>query len=267
MQPQPTIQTLHEHLHEERHDAVALLRIHRPQSLGALNRGMVAALGDYFHQIAGDATVRALVITGTGRGFVAGADITEYHQASQDDFDTYQRLSRRTFDALEALPQISIAAINGWALGGGFELALCCDLILAARSARLGLPELRLGLIPGGGGTQRLTRTAGPRLTKMMLITGEPVPANDLVSSGVVNRVVDDDDLVPTALQIARSAATGPPSAIRAAKRVVDQGAALPLSDALTLEQDTLSTLFTGADAKEGIRAFVEKRPARWEGM
>lgn len=259
--------TVHEHLIEERAHGVAVLRIRREDALGALSRSMVQALLAYCDRLAGESAVRVLVITGTGRGFVAGADIGEYNDVTQAQFDDYQHLSRRAFCALEQVPQFTIAAVNGYALGGGFELALCCDVILAAQRAKLGLPEVKLGLMPGGGGTQRLSRALGKRATKLLVSTGAIVPATDLVAAGVVSRVVPDDALEEAALSLAAIVASNAPLAVRAMKRVVDDGMELPLRDALTLEQQALSTLFASSDAAEGIAAFLGKRPPVWQGV
>ena len=257
---------IHDHLVEERVGAVAILRIDREEALGALSRSMVSALRDYFTRLRDDSAVRVLVVTGTGRAFVAGADIGEYHEVSQESFDAYQRLSRETFDTLESLPQFTIAGLNGYALGGGFELALCCDVIIASEKAKVGLPEVKLGLIPGGGGTQRLSRALGGRLTKQLLATGAIVTAAELVSRGVVTRVVPGEELRDKVLELAEEVAHNAPCAVAAAKRVVNAGLELRLPDALTLEQQALSELFATADAAEGVSAFLAKRTPVWQG-
>lgn len=254
------------HLLEERRDQVALLRIDRPDRLGALSKDMVLALHDYLADLADDPALRVLVLTGTGRGFIAGADIGEYYQVEQAGFDAYQRLSRRTFDGLEALPLPTIAAVNGYALGGGFEVALCCDFVVAADDARFGLPETTLGLIPGGGGTQRLAREVGVRVTKELVMTGARLTAHQLAERGVVSKVVPAEQLLDTALELADKLAAAAPLAVREAKRVIDDGVQAPMPAALALEQRALSALFATTDAKEGIAAFVEKRQPRFAG-
>jgi len=257
---------IHDHLIEERVGAVAVVRIDRQEALGALSRGMVAALRDYFTALGDDAEIRVLVLTGTGRAFVAGADIGEYHGVSQASFDAYQRLSRDMFDALESLPQFTIAALNGYALGGGFELALCCDVIVASEQAKVGLPEVKLGLIPGGGGTQRLGRALGARTTKLLLATGAIIPAVELVAAGVVARLLPSIELDSEVMSLATQVAQNAPLAVQAAKRIVNTGLEMPLQHALTLEQEALSTLFATTDAEEGIAAFLSKRPPVWQG-
>jgi len=255
-----------EGLVEDRRDDVAVLRVERPDRLGALSRPMVEVLGHYLDQLRSDPTVRVFVLTGTGRGFIAGADVTEYHETSQQDFDAYQRLSRRTFDALESLPIPTIAAVNGYAFGGGFEVALCCDFILAATAARFALPEVGLGLIPGGGGTQRLARAIGVRATKEVVLAGARLSAEQLATHGLICRVVDHEQLLGTAIELADKLAAAAPLAIRAAKQVIDAGLQSALPTALTLEQRALSGLFATADAREGIDAFIHKRAAHFAG-
>jgi enoyl-CoA hydratase len=255
-----------EHLVEDRRDRVAVLRIDREERLGALSRAMLEGLVDYAAGVAADPDVRVLVLTGTGRGFIAGADIGEYAGASQAGFDAYQRLGRRAFAAFAELPQPVIAGVNGYALGGGFELALCCDLIVASSAARFGLPEVTLGLLPGGGGTQRLARAIGVRTTKELVMTGRRLRADEAARLGLVARVVEPDGLMPAALELAETLADRAPLAVREAKRLIDDGVEAPLQAAWTLEQRVLSALFASDDAREGIQAFVDKREPDFSG-
>ncbi|MFI7066716.1 enoyl-CoA hydratase/isomerase family protein [Kribbella sp. NPDC050124] len=257
---------LHDHLVAERDGAVAVLRIDREEALGALSRSLVEKLGEQFDRLHKDPAVRVVVLTGTGRGFVAGADIGEYDRVTPEAFDNYQRLSRRTFSALERLPQFTIAAVNGYALGGGLELALCCDLIVASERAKFGLPEVKLGLIPGGGGTQRLARAAGIRFTKEAVATGRFYRPEELRRRGVISSVCPPDDLMPTVTELAQTIATNAPLAVRAAKRVIDLSADVPLEAGLSLEQQALSDLYRTHDGSEGIAAFIEKREPKFIG-
>ncbi|GAA2069321.1 enoyl-CoA hydratase-related protein [Streptomyces albiaxialis] len=245
---------------------VRVLRIDREEKLGALSGPLVAALGEQFVRVRQDREVRALVLTGTGRGFVAGADVGEYVGVSTEAFLEYQRASRQVFDALEALPQPTVAAVNGYAFGGGFEIALCCDFLLASTGARFALPEVTLGLIPGGGGTQRLARAAGTRFTKELVMTGRRVRPDEAVRRGLVTEVAEPEELAGRALALAVRLATRAPLAVRAAKRVVDGGAAQELGAALSAEQAALGALFDTADGQEGIHAFLEKRAPRFTG-
>jgi enoyl-CoA hydratase len=258
------VRRVHEHLVEDRRDAVAVLRVDREERLGALSRGMVEALLGYAGEIAADPDVRVLVLTGTGRGFVAGADIGEYHEAAQVDFDAYQRLSRRAFGALSTLPQPVIAAVNGYALGGGFEIALCCDFIVASTAARFGLPEISLGLLPGGGGTQRLARAVGVRVAKELVMTGRRLKPDEAKALGVVAGIVEPGELMTSAIELAETLAGQAPLALREAKRLIDDGVEASLAAGWTLEQRVLSSLYATEDAREGIAAFVEKREPVW---
>jgi enoyl-CoA hydratase/carnithine racemase len=256
----------HEHLVEDRRDHVAVLRIDREEALGALSRSMVEALLAYLRDVAADPAVRVLLLAGTGRSFIAGADIGEYDGVTQAQFDDYQRLSRRAFDAIAQLPQPVVAAVHGFALGGGFEVALCCDLIVASTEARFALPEVRLGLLPGGGGSQRLARAIGTRAAKELVMTGRSMPADEAERRGLVSRVVEPGELRETALELAERLASRAPIAVREAKRLVDDGVEGSFATAWTLEQRTLGALFATDDAREGIRAFVEKREPRFVG-
>lgn len=265
-EPDRGARTPHEHLVEERDGAVAVLRIDREKALGALSRGMVEALAGYLETLAADDSVRVLVLTGTGRGFIAGADIKEYDGVTQTAFDAYQRLGRRAYAALASLPQPTIAAVNGYAFGGGFEVALCCDVILASTAARFSLPEVKLGLVPGGSGTQRLARAVGVRAAKELVMTGRAMRPDEAERRGLVSQVVEPDELLPQALDLARTLAARAPLAVRAAKRLVDEGVEASLSTGWTLEQQVLSSLYATADAREGIQAFLDKREPTFTG-
>jgi enoyl-CoA hydratase len=256
----------HPHLIEDRRDHIAVLRVEREAALGALSRSMVEALLGYLQAMREDPGVRVLVLTGTGRGFIAGADIGEYHDVAQCEFDDYQRLSRRAFGALTALPQPVIAAVNGYALGGGFEVALCSDLIVASQAARFGLPEVTLGLLPGGGGTQRLARALGVRTTKELVMTGRRMRPDEAERRGLLARVVEPEELIDAALELGEQLAANAPLAVREAKRLIDDGVEASLDAAWTLEQRVLGGLFAGEDAREGIQAFIDKRQPVWRG-
>ena len=257
---------VHEHLVEDRRDHVAVLRVDRESALGALSRGLVEALHDYLADLADDRSVRVLVLTGTGKGFIAGADISEYHGVGADDFAEYQRLSRRVFGRLESLPQITIAAVNGYALGGGFEVALCCDLVVAADRARFGLPEVKLGLLPGGGGTQRLTRATGVRFATEAVVTGRFLSPEELQRHGVIAQIHPTAELITKTIELAEAIAANPPLAVAAAKPLIRSAIETSLPEGLTAEHEVLSRLFDTADAAEGIDAFLTKRQPRFVG-
>ncbi len=262
---------LHDNLILTQKGAYEILRIDREPALGALNFEIMAALEAYFdtvHSRCNDRndSVRVVIITGTGKGFVAGADIKGYHQVDQVTFDSFQRLSRQTFDKLQNLPQMTICAVNGYALGGGFELALACDFILASETAKLGLPEVKLGLLPGGGGTQRLPRLVGHMRAKQLIATGRVITADEAKQYGAVLETYPPQDLMPKAEEFAQSLVDQAPIAMLEAKRVVDDGLDMALSAGLTFEQRVLGSLFATEDGKEGIRAFIEKRQAVFQG-
>ena len=262
-----TEERLHPNLVLTRHGAVEVLRIDREEALGALNFEIQAALGAYVDDLAARKDeVRVLVLTGTGRGFVAGADIAGYNGAEQRAFDDFQRRSRETFDAIANLPQATICAVNGYALGGGFEIAMCCDFILVNEKAKLGLPEIKLGLLPGGGGTQRLPRLVGPMRAKEILVTGRMITAAEAVQYGAALEACAPDALMPRAMELAEYLAGQAPVALREAKRIVDDGLDTPLSAGLTFEQRVLGALFATEDGKEGIAAFMEKREPQFQG-
>jgi enoyl-CoA hydratase len=262
----PRTRRLHEHLVETRSPGVAVLRIDREKALGALSRSLLVCLHDHLRALRTDPEVRVLVLTGTGRGFIAGADIGEYDGVEQRAFEEYQLLGRATFDTLAQLPQVTIAAVNGYALGGGFEVVLCCDLIIASERAKFGLPEVKLGLLPGGGGTQRLTRAAGPRFTKELVLTGRFATTAELAERGLITKTCPPEEVLTEAMDLATAIAANAPRAVRAAKQLIDDGAQMPLDVALTAEQDVLNRLFAGADGKEGVAAFIAKRDAVFTG-
>lgn len=265
-EPSEPERRIHPNLVERRSDGVVLLRIDREEALGALSRSILERLHEYLLDLHGDPDVRVLVLTGTGRGFIAGADISEYHGVSQAEFDDYQRLGRATFDRLAGLGPFTIAAVNGYALGGGFEIALCCDLILASERAKFGLPEVKLGLLPGGGGTQRLARAAGARFAKELVVTGRFADTAELARHGLIARSCAPERLLDEALELAGTIAGNAPLAVRAAVRVIHDGVRMPLDVGLSVEQDALSRLFGSADAREGIAAFVDKRDPVFRG-
>jgi len=246
----------------ERFDGVARLTLDRP-SVNALSSALLDALADAAIAVADDASVRAVVVTGAGKSFAAGADIDEF---VIDDPDANRGIIgsfRRALDAVSSIPRPVIAAVNGFALGGGLEVALACDLRLAADNAKLGVPEIQLGLIPGAGGTQRLARLLGPSRAKELVWSGRPVGAEEALAIGLVDRTVAADALGDAALEWAGSFARGASLSIAAAKRVIDAGLDLPLSDALDLETEAFIGLFTTEDHAIGITSFREVGPGK----
>jgi enoyl-CoA hydratase len=208
-----------------------------------------------------------VVIAGAGKAFSAGADISELSTLDGPRaFADHLRHFTDVFGRLQALLKPSIAAIDGMALGGGFELALACDLRVGSRRARLGLPEVKLGLLPGAGGTQRLARMLPPGLAKQLLMTGEPLDGAAAHRLGLLNELVDDGEALPAALRLATTMSALPPLALAAAKALVDEGGPLPLCAGIAIERDTVAMLSTTADAAEGIDAFLAKRAPSFHG-
>lgn len=250
----------------EKKDGVAWITMNREAKLNAMNSEMNRAFLSYLETIAQDPEIRVGVITGKGRAFIAGADIGEYREQDFRAFVAYQRFARRILALIEGNPKPIIAAVNGYALGGGFEIALACDMILASENAQLGLPEVKLGLLPGGGGTQRLSRLIGRQRAKEMLMTGKRITAAQAESWGIVNAVTPPDELLAEAERLAKEIAAQAPLAVEGAKRLVNEGLETPLEPALSYEHQMLFTLYRTEDGQEGIRAFTEKREPRWKG-
>ena len=248
-------------------ERVALLTVNRPERRNALNATVRAELADALAALRDEREVRVVVLTGAGdRAFVAGADIAEF--AERTPLEQRQAmLPPRIFELVAEFPKPVIAMINGFALGGGCELALACDLRIAAASARLGQPEIRLGLIPGGGGTQRLPRLVGAGRALRLILTGEVIDATEALRLGLVDEVVPDDALRERTLELARAIAEQSPVAVRLAKEAVRAALELPLAAGLAHERELFVTAFGSEDKAEGVAAFLEKRSPVWKGM
>jgi enoyl-CoA hydratase len=246
---------------------VSIITLDRPEKLNAIDSATLHDLDAVMTELGADSGVGAVVITGEGKAFSAGADIAAMSSFDgPHDFSAYIELMTDVYEHIERLPKPTIAAINGVALGGGFELALACDLRVMADTARVGLPEVKLGLLPGGGGTQRLSRAVPVAVAKRMLMTGDPIGADEAHRFGLVNEVAPVEAVVNRAVELASQLADGPALALAAAKRLVDNGRAMPLSGAIVYERETVSMLFGSGDGIEGVRAFVDKRPAKFQG-
>jgi enoyl-CoA hydratase len=251
----------------ERREGVALLTLNRPEQLNALSRAMLGALAARVAELAAEPELRAVVLTGAGRAFAAGADIAEMQRMTPLEAEALSRLGHASLAALEALPVPVIAAVNGFALGGGLELALACDFIYAARKAKLGQPEVNLSLIPGFGGTSRLPRRVGPGWARELVLTGEPIASELAERIGLVNRVFDDEAaLLEAALAAGQTIAKKGPLAVARAKRVLLEGQDADVRLAHALEQQAFAASFASQDRDEGLAAFVEKRPPRFRG-
>lgn len=246
---------------------IALLSFNRPEKLNALNSALLAQFEQHLVALERDEAVRVLILTGQGdKAFVAGADIAEYAAGERAAFEAFQRNGRRLNDYLESYPKPVIAAVGGFALGGGFEIALCCDVIIAATSARFGLPEGLLGLSPGGGGTQRLTRALGRYLAADVLLSGNRISGARAYELGLAAAVVEPGELLDAALTKARYMLRLGPLAQREIKALLRVSMDAALATGLALEQEVLFRLYASHDGLEGIRAFVEKREPRFKG-
>lgn len=243
---------------------VALLRLNRPDRLNALNMAVRESLAAHFRELAADDAVRCVVVTGDEKAFAAGADVAEL--AERTPTDAAFAKSRAAWEAMERYRRPIIAAVNGFALGGGCELAMHCDIIIAGEGAKLGQPEVKLGIMPGAGGTQRLVRAVGKFAAMRWLLTGELMSAADALRMGLVSEVVPDVRVLPHALEIAMRIAALPPLAVAAIKETVLLGADLPLEAALRLEGQSFQMLFATEDRTEGMRAFIDKRKPEFKG-
>jgi enoyl-CoA hydratase len=251
----------------ERRGPSVTLTFNRPEKLNAISSGMLRALDRRLDEVEHDPSVRTVILTGAGpRAFVAGADIGEYAEQDRETFLAYQRESRRLFSRVDEFPKPVIGAVNGYALGGGFEIALCCDILIASTNARFGLPEGLLGLSPGGGGTQRLTRAVGPFVAADVLVAARRLTAEDASRLGLVSAVVEPEGLMAAAIEKAEAISRVGPLAGREMLGLVRSAMESSLAEGLSDEQEVLARLHLTADAAEGIRAFVEKREPRFRG-
>ena len=252
----------------ERAGATLVLTFSREEKLNALSSAMLRSLEAALDDAERDATVRVVVLTGEGdRAFVAGADIGEYAEQDHDAFLAYQSFSRALFTRIDTFPKPVVAAVNGHALGGGFEIALCCDVIVASERATFGLPEGLLGLSPGGGGTQRLTRAVGPFVAGDVLLSARRLSAQDALQLGIASEVVPSSELGGAALAKATAIAAVAPLSSREMLALIGAAGDVDLETGLTLEQQSLARLHLSDDAAEGVRAFLEKREPRFQGM
>jgi enoyl-CoA hydratase len=249
----------------EGHEGVALVTIDRPEALNALSFALLTELADALETLDTTVALAAAIITGAGdRAFAAGADIVELADQTPGRLRSEGQFG--SWDRIGAIGIPLIAAVRGFALGGGCELAMTCDLIVAGDDARFGQPEIRIGVMPGAGGTQRLTRAIGVARAMELVLTGRMIDASEAYAAGLVTSVAPTADVVSAALTLADTIASMPPLAVRAAKRSVLAAAELPLSAGLRAERDAFFDLFATNDQREGMRAFQEKRPPTWTG-
>lgn len=252
------------HILTEVRERVGLVTLNRPEALNALNQTLLSELMDALDAFDKDEQVHVMVITGSQKAFAAGADIKEMVdktalEMSQDD-------PIAVFGRIRTIRKPVIAAVSGWALGGGCELALSCDMIVASETAKFGQPEITIGVIPGAGGTQRLTRAVGKALAMEMILNNRTLSAQEALQFGVVNRVVAADQFLEQAMALAAEIAARPPAAVRSAKKMIDQSFEHPLTDGIHEERQEFYNLFNTEDQKEGMQAFIDKRKPEWKG-
>jgi enoyl-CoA hydratase len=241
--------------------------VNRPEALNALDVETLTALRDRLRELSQDVETRVVVLTGAGeKAFVAGADIKYMSGLDVDEAKAWGELGHDAANLLERMPQPTIAAINGFALGGGCELALACDLRYASSNAKLGQPEINLGIIPGWGGTQRLARATTIGFAKELILTGRTVGADEALERGLVNGVTEPDDLLPRVMELANQLAAKGPLALETAKQSINRALAGDHEQNLGREGDRFGELFASEDAKEGLTAFAEKREPRFTG-
>lgn len=246
----------------EKNDAVGIVKVNRPEALNALNADVLADLSDVFDEIAADDSVRAVILTGEGRAFVAGADIAAMGKMSTLEGRAFMLKGQAVMQKIEMLPKPVIAAINGFALGGGCELAMACDIRLASEKAKFGQPEVGLGIIPGFGGTQRLPRLVGKGMAKMLIFSGETIGAGEAKSIGLVEKVLPPEELLPEAEKLALAIAANAPISIMMSKAAINNGLNTDLPTGVHFEAEAMTAAFGSADRIEGMTAFLEKRKA-----
>ena len=257
--------TPYETILTETQNRVGLVRLNRPQALNALNALLMEELMEALEAFDADPHIGCIVITGSERAFAAGADIKEMADASAVDMLVSDHISR--FDRLRQVKKPVIAAVSGWCLGGGNELVMSCDMVVASESARFGQPEINIGVIPGAGGTQRLTKAVGKAVAMEMVLNNRTLTAEDALHYGLVNRVVPVERYLEEALDLAAQIAERAPLAVRLGKEAVNHAFESFLSDGLKDERRSFYLLFASQDQKEGMSAFVEKRKAEWKGV
>lgn len=246
---------------------VAVLTLNRPEVLNAIGTATVDRLREALDEVRADERVRALVLAGAGRAFCAGADLAEIETCTTaQQFGAFVTRLSGVFALIEAFPKPSVAALHGFAFGGGLELALACDLRVAERGTRLGLPEMKLGVLPGAGGTQRLPRLAPPAIAKQMILTGEPIDAERAWAVGMINEVAEPGEGLAAAEALAGRVARGAPLALASGKRLIDDGLTMDLQAAIRYEREAVAVLFGTEDRLEGLKAFRDRRQADFRG-
>jgi enoyl-CoA hydratase/carnithine racemase len=246
-------------------EGVAIVTINRPERRNALNMEVKTRIADAITALTAENSIRVIILTGAGRYFVAGTDIAEMLSMTSTDHINLE--TDRVFKTLRKCPKILMAAVEGYALGGGCELALCCDMIIAGENAKFGQPEIKVGIMPGAGGTQILARSMGKFRAMQLALTGEHFSAAEAFGAGLLSEVVADETALEKAIIVAQSIVAMPPLSVTAIKEVMNLGMEAPLDMALALERRAFIQLFDTKDQKEGMQAFLEKRPAHFSGV
>jgi enoyl-CoA hydratase len=253
-------------VHVQHEGEVVLVRLNRPEAANSLSGEMLRTLLETFRKLKDDTGVKGVIVTGAGKFFCAGGDIAEMSAMSPMAAVEFAELGQKLMFAMERVGKPVVAVVNGHALGGGLELALACDFIVASTKAVFAAPEVRLGIIPGFGGTQRLARLVGKAKAKELIYTGDSISAADAYAIGLANRIYDPDQLLPEAVKLMQTICSRGPLSLRMGKEVIDAGYDIDLANACLMERDAFALCFSTEDQKEGMGAFLEKRPARFPG-
>ena len=256
---------MYENIKYEVNDGLAIVTINRPKALNALNTDVLNELDAAFTEIENDDAVKAVIVTGEGRSLVAGADIAQMSSLNAMEGRAMMAKGHAVMNKIENCPKAVVAAVNGFALGGGCELSMACDIRIASSKAKFGQPEVGLGIIPGFGGTQRLSRLVGKGMAEYLILTAEIIGAEEALRIGLVERVVEPEELMEVAEKTARTIASKAPIAIKMAKSALNNGFEMDIKSASILEIESIALCFATEDQKEGMKAFLEKRPAEFQ--
>ena len=248
----------------EKENGIAIGKINNPQSLNALNSTILGELDTLFTELENDSSISVIILTGEGKAFVAGADITEMSSMDAAEGKAFGEKGAKVFRKIELLSKPVIAAVNGYALGGGCELAMCCDIRIASAKAKFGQPEVGLGITPGFSGTQRLPRLVGMGKAKELIFTAEAINADEACRIGLVNSVAEPEELMNTAVAMAEKIAGKAPAAVKYSKESINRGMQCSMDEAINIEANLFGLCFATEDQKEGMKAFMEKRKAKF---
>ncbi|MBK5246038.1 MAG: enoyl-CoA hydratase/isomerase family protein [Peptostreptococcaceae bacterium] len=248
----------------EINEGIAFITINRPRALNALNEALLDELIEVFINVKKNIEVKAIILTGKGKAFVSGADIAEMNELNPVEGRALMMKGHSVMNLIESMEKPVIAAINGFTLGGGCELAMACDIRISSEKAKFGQPEVKLGIIPGFGGTQRLSRLVGKGMAKYLIMTAEIISADEALRIGLVERVVPAEELMGNAIKVAKTIMSNAPYAVAVAKSVINNGISLDMKSACTLEVESFTAPFSSDDKKEGMSAFLEKRTPRF---